>query len=148
MIGSKNLFFWDNQKFSAQLQLTLLLWIDQFWFSRVLQVSGNWQKPKRNYVAADGYTEKIRVWRASRIFDFLDEFFSQKIQDKVLSLKIQLILSILCLSHLKISAESKKWSKTVKNDTKDGIMRVWKELRPKLQQLTLNKGHFQKVVLT
>ena len=25
------------------------------------QVSGNWQKPKRNYMAADGYTEKIRV---------------------------------------------------------------------------------------
>ena len=25
-------------------------------------------------------TEKIRVWRASRIFDFVDEFFPQQIQ--------------------------------------------------------------------
>ena len=45
-------------------------------------------------MAADGFTEKIRVWRASRIFDFVNEFFSQKIQHKVLGLEIQLILSI------------------------------------------------------
>ena len=57
---------------------------------------------------ADGYTEKIRVWRASRIFDFVNEFFSQKIQHKVLSLEIQLILSILWLWHLKISGKSIK----------------------------------------
>ena len=66
-------------------------------------MSGNWQKPKRNYMAADGYTDKIRVWRASRIFDSVNEFFSQNIQHKVLGLEIQLILSILWLWHLKIS---------------------------------------------
>ena len=46
-------------------------------------------------MAADGYTKKIRFWQASRIFDFANEFFSQKIQHKVLTLEIQLILSIL-----------------------------------------------------
>ena len=45
-------------------------------------------------MAADGFTEKIRVWQASRIFDFVNEFFSQKIQHKVLGLEIKLILSI------------------------------------------------------
>ena len=39
---------------------------------------GNWKKPKRNYVAADGYSKKIRVWRASRIFDFVNDFFFSK----------------------------------------------------------------------
>ena len=116
MIGFKNLSFWDNRKFSPQLQLILLLWIDQFWFSWVLQVSGNRQKPKGNYMAAD-YTKKIRLWRDCRIFDFVNVFFSQKIQHKVLSLEIQLILSILWLWDLKISAKSKKLSKSVKNDT-------------------------------
>ena len=56
-------------------------------------------------MAADGFTEKIRVWRASRIFDFVNEFFSQKIQHKVLGLEIQLILSIVWLWHLKISVK-------------------------------------------
>ena len=72
-----------------------------------------------------GYTEKIRVWRASRIFDFVNEFFSQKIQHKVPSPGIQLIL----------------------NDTKNGMKGVWNERRTKLEQLALNKGHFEKVVL-
>ena len=54
-------------------------------------------------MAADGYTDKIRVWRASRIFDSVNEFFSQNIQHKALGLEIQLILSILWLWHLKIS---------------------------------------------
>ena len=143
MIGSKNLSFWDNWKSSPQLQLIILLRINQFWFSWLLQVSRNWQKPKKKYMADDGYTKKIRVWRASRIFDFANEFFSQKIQHKGLGLEIQLILSILWLWRLKISVKSKKWSKSVKNDTKDEIMWVWSELRPKLQQLALNK-----VVLT
>ena len=39
-----------------------------------------------------------------------------------LSLEIQLIISVFWLWHLKISAKSEKWSKSVKNDTKDGIM--------------------------
>ena len=81
-------------------------------------MSENRQKPERNYMAADAYTKKIRVWWASRIFHFVNEFFSQKIQHKVLSLEIQLILSILWLWHLKISAKSKKIiKKSVKNDT-------------------------------
>ena len=33
------------------------------------------------------------------------------------------------------------------NKTKYGIMWVWNKLRPKLQQLVLNKGLFEKVVL-
>ena len=99
-------------------------------------------------MAADGYTDKIRVWQVSRIFDSVKEFFPQKIQHKVLGLEIQLILSILWLWHLEISVKSKKWSKSVKNDIKDGIMSVWNELRPKLQQLALNKARFEKVVLT
>ena len=57
------------------------------------QVSGNWQKLKIICMADYGYTEKIRVWRASRIFDFVNEFFSQKIQHKVPSPGIQLILN-------------------------------------------------------
>ena len=97
LISSKNLSFQNNREFCPQLQLVLLLRINRFWFSWVLQVSGNWQKTKRNYAAADDYTEKMRVWRASRIFDFVHQFFSQKIQDNVLSLEIQLILSIPCL---------------------------------------------------
>ena len=84
-------------------------------------MSRNWQKLERNYIVADGYTKEIRVWPASRIFDFVNEFFSQKIQHKVLSLEIQLISSMLWLWHLKLSAKSKKWSKRVKNDAKDGI---------------------------
>ena len=43
-------------------------------------------------MAADDYTDKIRVWQVSRIFDSVNEFFSQKIQHKVLRLEIQLIL--------------------------------------------------------
>ena len=39
-------------------------------------------------MAANGYTENIRVWQPSRIFDFVNEFFPQKIQHKVLSLGI------------------------------------------------------------
>ena len=70
-------------------------------------------------MAADGYTNKIRVWRASRIFDLVNEFFSQKIQRKVFSLGIQLILSILWVWHLKISEKSiKKWSIKVKTTLK------------------------------
>ena len=42
----------------------------------------------------------------------------------------------------------KEWLKSVENDTKDGIMSVWNELRPKLQQLALNKARFEKVVVT
>ena len=57
-------------------------------------------------MAADGYTDKIRVWRASRIFDSVNEFFPQNIQHKVLRLEIQLIISILWLWHLEISV---KW---------------------------------------
>ena len=30
-------------------------------------------------MAADGYTKKIRVWRASTTFDFVNDFFPQKI---------------------------------------------------------------------
>ena len=113
------------------------------------QVSGKWKKPKINYITADDYTDKIRVWQASRIFDFVNEFFPQKIQHEVLSLGIQLILSILWLWHLKISGKSiKKMVKKCKNNTKNGITWVWNELRPKLQQLAFNKGHFEKVVLT
>ena len=58
------------------------------------QVSEKWQKPKINYMAADGYTEKIRVWQASRIFDFVNEFFPQKVQHIVSSVGIQLIFTI------------------------------------------------------
>ena len=83
------------------------------------QVSGKWKKLKINYMAADGYTNKIRVWRASRIFDLVNEFFPQKIQRKVFSLGIQLILSILWVWHLKISEKSiKKWSIKVKTTLK------------------------------
>ena len=56
-------------------------------------------------MAADDYTDKIRVWQVSRIFDSVNEFFSQKIQHKVLRLEIQLILSILWLWHLEISVK-------------------------------------------
>ena len=45
-------------------------------------------------MAADGYTEKIRVWQASRIFDFVNEFFPQKVQHIVSSVGIQLIFTI------------------------------------------------------
>ena len=100
-------------------------------------------------MAADSYTEKIRVWHPSRIFDFADEFFPQKMKHKDLSLGIQLILSILWLWHLKISGKSiKKMIKKCKNNTKHRITRVWNEPGPKLQQIALNKGHFEKVVLT
>ena len=82
-------------------------------------MSGKWKKPKINYITADDYTDKIRVWQASRIFDFVNEFFPQKIQHEVLSLGMQLILSILWLWHLKISGKSiKKWSKSVKTTLK------------------------------
>ena len=66
-------------------------------------------------MAADGYTKKIRVYHLSgRIFDFVNEFSTQKIQHKVLSLGVQLILSVHWL-HLEISGKSiKKWSKNVK----------------------------------
>ena len=86
-------------------------------------------------MTADGYAEKIKVRRLSRMFDFVNDFFSQKIHYKILSLEIQLILSILCLWY-------------PKNNTKDGIMWAWNKLRPKLQELALNKGHFERVVLT
>ena len=56
-------------------------------------------------MAADGYTDKIRVWRASGIFDSVNEFFPQNIQHKVLRLEIQLIISILWLWHLEISVK-------------------------------------------
>ena len=42
------------------------------------QVSGNQQKPKKNYMTADGYTDKIWVLWASRIFDSVNEFFFSK----------------------------------------------------------------------
>ena len=45
-------------------------------------------------MAADGYTEKIRVWQASRIFDFVNKFFPQKVQHIVSSVGIQLIFTI------------------------------------------------------
>ena len=51
-------------------------------------------------------TPRKSVWRASIIFDFVNEFFPQKIQHKVLSLGIQLIISIFW--HLKISGKSIK----------------------------------------
>ena len=38
--------------------------------------------------------------------------------------------------------------KKCKNNTKNGITWVWNEPGPKLKQLALNKGHFEKVVLT
>ena len=135
-------------KITLQLQLIFCFKLTSFVFFWFLQVSGNWQKPKRNYMAADGCTKKIRVWWTSTIFDFVIDFFSEKIQHEVLILDLQLILSFLWLRHLKMSTKSKKWSKSIKNDTKDGIIWVWNELRPKLQQLVLNKGHFEKVVLT
>ena len=75
-------------------------------------------------MAADGYTKKIRVWRASRIFDFVNDFFPQKIQHKVFSLG-------LWLWHLKISEKSLKKVKKCKKDTKNGITWVWNELQPK-----------------
>ena len=78
------------------------------------QVPGKWQKPKINYMAIDGYTDKIRIWRASTIFDFVNEFFPQKIQHKVLSLEFQLILSICWLWHLKKSAKSNRKKTMVK----------------------------------
>ena len=65
-----------------------------------------------------------------------------------LSLEIQLIISVFWLWHLKISAKSEKWSKSVKNDTKDGIMWVWDELWPKSQQLALNKKQSEQFFLT
>ena len=56
-------------------------------------------------MAADGYTKKIRVYHpSSRIFDFVNEFSTQKI----LSMGIQLILSIVWLWHLEISGKSIK----------------------------------------
>ena len=82
---------------------------------------GNRVKPKRNYMAADDYSEKIRVWRASSIFDFVNKFFYPKIQHRVLVLEVQLVLSILWLWQLKISVKLKQWSKSVKYDTKDGL---------------------------
>ena len=69
-IGSKNLFFWDNREkkispvtanFPSQLILVFLSY---------LEVSGNQQKPKRNYMTADGHTIIFRVWWASWMFDF------------------------------------------------------------------------------
>ena len=51
----------------------------------------------------------------------LMNFFPQEIQHKVLGLGIQLILSILCLWHRKISAKSKKKKiKKCKSDIKSG----------------------------
>ena len=63
----------------------------------------------------------FRIWQTSRIFDFL--IFFQKIQHKVLHLKIQLILSILRVWHLKIGPKTKKWSEIVENGTKPRIKR-------------------------
>ena len=39
-MGSKNLSLWDNKK-------------------KTTEVSGNPQKPKRNYIAADGHTKNF-----------------------------------------------------------------------------------------
>ena len=51
--------------------------------------------------------------QASRAFDFVNDFFPQKIQYEALSLRIQLILSIFWLWHLKISEKSIKEVKKV-----------------------------------
>ena len=56
-------------------------------------------------MATDGFTQKTRVWGASGVFESGNS-----------------IISVFWLWHLKISAKSEKWSKSVKNDTKDGIM--------------------------
>ena len=49
------------------------------------------------------------VWQASWIFDLM--IFFQKIQQKVLDMEIQLILSILWVWHLKIGPKSKNYQK-------------------------------------
>ena len=59
-------------------------------------------------MAADDYSEKIRVWRASSVFGFVNKFFYQKIQHRVLVMEVQFVLSILWLWQLKISVKSKK----------------------------------------
>ena len=49
------------------------------------------------------------VWQASWIFDLM--IFFQKIQQKVLDMEIQLILSILWVWDLKIGPKSKNYQK-------------------------------------
>ena len=49
------------------------------------------------------------VWQASWIFDLM--IFFQKIQQKVLDMEIQLILSILWVWDLKIGTKSKNYQK-------------------------------------
>ena len=72
--------------------------------------------------------------------------FFQKIQQEVLHLEIQLILSILWVWHLKMGPKSKEFAESIKNDTKASKTRVWNELRPNLihQNLALNKGLLKK----
>ena len=54
------------------------------------------------------------AWRASRYLIFLIFFFFfQKIWHNVLHLKIQLILSILWMWHLKLGPKSNKWSESI-----------------------------------
>ena len=59
-IGSKNLSFGDNRKKFFFSPVTVNLSTSNrltFVFLSYLKMSGNWQKPKRNYMAADGLTE-------------------------------------------------------------------------------------------
>ena len=132
MIGSKNLSFSDNRKFSPQLQL-----ISSF-------ESTNFDFPvfcKCQEISKNG-KEIIWLLMVSPRKPGSGELL------EYLSLEIQLIISVFWLWHLKISAKSEKWSKSVKNDTKDGIMWVWDELWPKSQQLALNKKQFEQFFLT
>ena len=66
----------------------------------------------------------FRIWQACRIFTYFNDFFLQKV-------KYNWFSSILSV-HLSMCPKSKKWSQSVKNDTKAGIMRAWNEIRPKL----------------
>ena len=61
-------------------------------------------------MAADGHTDNFHGLASFLIILFLSlnfYFFFQKVQHKVLDLEIQLILSILCVLHLKIGPKSK-----------------------------------------
>ena len=125
--------------------------MNQFWFSWVVH------KCLENSKSREWITWLLMVTprksgsgsQTSIKFDFVNKFFSQEIHHKVLSLGIQLIFSILWLWHLKISGKSvKKMVKKCKNNTKNRITWVWNKLGPKLQQLALNKGGFEKVALT
>ena len=59
-------------------------------------------------MAADGHTDNFQGLASFlNIWFLLMNFFSQKIQHKVLDLKIQLIFSIICVWHLKIGPKSK-----------------------------------------